>query len=68
MAMDTLDSRLIEPFILTDPYPRDLLDYPRTEPLKHSGYYTAVRRKPKIGRNDPCHCGSNKKYKNCCLQ
>ena len=19
------------------------------------------------GRNDPCHCGSGKKYKNCCL-
>ena len=22
--------------------------------------------KPKIGRNDPCICGSGKKYKNCC--
>ena len=21
----------------------------------------------KIGRNDPCHCGSGKKYKHCCL-
>lgn len=21
---------------------------------------------PKIGRNDPCRCGSGKKYKNCC--
>ena len=21
---------------------------------------------PKIGRNDPCSCGSGKKYKNCC--
>lgn len=20
----------------------------------------------KIGRNDPCHCGSGKKYKKCC--
>ena len=20
-----------------------------------------------IGRNDPCHCGSGKKYKSCCL-
>ena len=27
-----------------------------------------VRRdKPKIGRNDPCECGSGKKYKKCCL-
>jgi len=24
------------------------------------------RNKPKIGRNDPCPCGSGKKYKNCC--
>jgi len=22
---------------------------------------------PKIGRNDPCPCGSGKKYKKCCL-
>ena len=22
---------------------------------------------PKIGRNDPCLCGSGKKYKKCCL-
>jgi len=21
----------------------------------------------KLGRNDPCHCGSGKKYKQCCL-
>jgi preprotein translocase subunit SecA len=25
-----------------------------------------VRSGPKIGRNDPCSCGSGKKYKNCC--
>jgi len=25
-----------------------------------------VRRDPKIGRNDPCPCGSGKKYKKCC--
>ena len=23
--------------------------------------------KPILGRNDPCHCGSGKKYKQCCL-
>ncbi len=27
---------------------------------------TVVREEPKIGRNDPCPCGSGKKYKNCC--
>ncbi len=25
-----------------------------------------VRRDKKVGRNDPCPCGSGKKYKNCC--
>ena len=27
---------------------------------------TVVREAPKVGRNDPCPCGSGKKYKNCC--
>jgi hypothetical protein len=22
----------------------------------------------KVGRNDPCPCGSGRKYKNCCLE
>jgi uncharacterized protein len=26
-----------------------------------------IRNAPKIGRNDPCPCGSGKKYKKCCL-
>lgn len=26
---------------------------------------TVRREEPKIGRNDPCHCGSGKKYKKC---
>ncbi len=25
------------------------------------------RAEPKVGRNDPCPCGSGKKYKKCCL-
>ena len=25
-----------------------------------------ARAVPRTGRNDPCHCGSGKKYKNCC--
>jgi len=25
------------------------------------------RTEPRVGRNDPCHCGSVKKYKKCCL-
>jgi preprotein translocase subunit SecA len=27
---------------------------------------TVVRSRPKVGRNDPCPCGSGKKYKQCC--
>ena len=27
---------------------------------------TIVHDGPKIGRNDPCPCGSGKKYKKCC--
>lgn len=27
---------------------------------------TFVHDKPKVGRNDPCPCGSGKKYKHCC--
>ena len=26
-----------------------------------------VRKAAKVGRNDPCPCGSGKKYKNCCI-
>jgi SEC-C motif-containing protein len=26
----------------------------------------SIRKGPKIGRNDPCPCGSGKKYKKCC--
>jgi uncharacterized protein len=28
---------------------------------------THIRTGPKIGRNDPCPCGSGLKYKKCCL-
>ncbi len=31
---------------------------PRPAPVRHDG--------PKVGRNDPCPCGSGKKYKKCC--
>ena len=34
------------------------------EPIPASG--TMRRAVPRTGRNEPCHCGSGKKYKNCC--
>ena len=33
-------------------------DQPKVETVVHEG--------PRIGRNDPCPCGSGKKYKKCC--
>ena len=27
----------------------------------------AAKARTKVGRNDPCPCGSGKKYKKCCL-
>jgi uncharacterized protein YecA (UPF0149 family) len=27
---------------------------------------TIRKKTPKVGRNDPCPCGSGKKYKKCC--
>lgn len=27
-----------------------------------------LKREHKVGRNDPCPCGSGRKYKNCCLE
>ena len=41
-----------------------LRDYPANLVTNEQGQ--AVRREAKIGRNDPCPCGSGKKYKNCC--
>ncbi len=36
------------------------------EPKPDSGSATFSREGKKVGRNDPCPCGSGKKYKNCC--
>jgi hypothetical protein len=48
-------------------------DGPRMNPFEfEDDFYlprvkTVFRQGPKIGRNDPCPCGSGKKYKKCCL-
>ena len=34
--------------------------------LRESSNETTIRREPKVGRNDPCPCGSGRKYKKCC--
>jgi len=45
------------------------LDQPEEEPAEVEGQpdvaVASVRTEPKIGRNEPCPCGSGKKYKHC---
>lgn len=64
----------------TDPDEDDLADFdwdddefdagrdPLEPYLVQDQYGTVRRTAPKIGRNDPCFCGSGKKYKKCCGQ
>lgn len=45
-------------------------DLPKPQNLKNGGrvnFSTKRRNGKKIGRNDPCPCSSQKKYKKCCL-
>jgi tetratricopeptide (TPR) repeat protein len=42
-----------------------LVDFDEEEP-DSAPSETVRRAQPKIGRNDPCPCGSGKKYKHCC--
>jgi uncharacterized protein YecA (UPF0149 family) len=44
-------------------------------PLRYERYYkphkgtpVSVRTEPKIGRNQPCPCGSGRKFKKCCIK
>jgi uncharacterized protein YecA (UPF0149 family) len=36
-------------------------------PIDRSPERTYMREQPKISRNEPCPCGSGKKYKKCCV-
>jgi uncharacterized protein YchJ len=51
-------------------YAPDAIDKRRQDWVKQdaaAALVKPVRTGPKIGRNDPCPCGSGKKYKKCCL-
>ena len=57
---------------LRDAYPYGLLAKPLNEGFEDNGQKKAkkvtIKKKAEasIGRNDPCPCGSGKKYKKCC--
>lgn len=36
--------------------------------MKQADNIPIVRDEPMIGRNEPCPCGSGKKYKKCCMR
>lgn len=42
------------------------LDASQWKPLSLDGAPAPVRATPRLGRNDPCSCGSGKKFKKCC--
>jgi hypothetical protein len=46
----------------------DLLEADSYVPPKPMPPAVPIRVEPKIGRNDPCPCGSGKKYKKCCMK
>ncbi len=53
--------------------PQEEVEALLAEPVEETGEMPErgkpiVREDPKIGRNDPCPCGSGKKYKKCCGQ
>jgi SWIM/SEC-C metal-binding protein len=45
--------------------PEDISDVQKLLGIKSENVKTIVNA-PQIGRNDPCPCGSGKKYKKCC--
>ena len=45
----------------------DISKTAKFQQMWHQAHTPWVRINEKIGRNDPCPCGSGKKYKSCCL-
>jgi hypothetical protein len=41
---------------------------PEKAPARVVSGFTVRRTVSRVGRNDPCHCGSGKKYKKCCAE
>ena len=52
---------------LKEPNPKEIYSEEELKKLyKEQKESTTIRKEKKIGRNDPCPCGSGKKYKKCC--
>ena len=45
---------------------KKVLDENKTAEISRAYREANIAHSNKVGRNDPCPCGSGKKYKNCC--
>ncbi len=43
------------------------MDFMTRDMPRYGNFLESICRKNKVGRNDPCPCGSGKKFKKCCL-
>ena len=64
--MDTRTGRIYTEDEIKEMYGEDIPYYIRPMKLPATKIQT-IRKPPKVGRNEPCPCGSGKKFKKCCL-
>jgi hypothetical protein len=65
-GMDAEARRVDESIVADYRKPIEELVYEKPNPAIALGSYTLRRAVARLGRNEPCHCGSGKKYKRCC--
>lgn len=61
-----IDPDLVEEGFYYRKYPQERVKAQGT--IINDGLETYIRETKKVGRNDPCPCGSGKKYKHCCMK
>ncbi len=67
--MDTRDGRIYSPSEAAELLKRDPMAQIFLKRMALSPTGRQMRRRPaRVGRNEPCPCGSRKKFKKCCLR
>jgi hypothetical protein len=60
--------KIVHPSTQPEVITEDQLGVLPNPPKVHNSAQSPYRREtPKVGRNEPCPCGSGQKYKRCCL-
>jgi uncharacterized protein YecA (UPF0149 family) len=54
------------PVEIIDPEFGAMVQWWITGPARRLAWKTDAHAGPKVGRNDPCPCGSGRKFKKCC--